>query len=556
MDSTAPTATTLYNYDVDREPQPEPGLGIKFGRKGGDFEEGTSNKFQNWTSEVFTDTATIDGRASLYIHLAADQFATSDLVILGAYLYDYDPGSASESLVIQRAITSINSTAGWTEVAIHFRPTVYTLVPGHQLRLELQIDGDSTADGMVAYDTTTYQALLMVPFTPAGLDFTDILAGGTTSGTILEFGAHQIAVVDLAEPAGFRFTATGSSSGTGIINACDGTFLLSAGDILDITCGSIIASVLAGEVELYLLGGGANILGATATARSVAQAEILLSSGSVTKVSEVTDTGFVLTQDPLSDASVTVDVLSSSSGYLITAPRSSTIRIEISLVGDVTLVQEPGSTAPIAVEIAGEVIVIPPGQVLPDGLMGIKELALEKLEPYRGESAHIVSAINKINDSLATSYWETRSTLGTKYGHKVFSREKNAVQQLAEALEEDNLSIAAATTTLQVIDDLVNVDRKLAADALQLSLDTPTLNPKRAKKAGKLQNDAQRELDEGDQDRDADRGDHAIDHYRQAWENAIEALDQQADPTGGIDDEDDDEEKDDKGKDDDKGKGK
>jgi hypothetical protein len=194
---------------------------------------------------------------------------------------------------------------------------------------------------------------------------------------------------------------------------------------------------------------------------------------------------------------------------------------------------------------------------LPDGIMGIKELAVDKLDPYRGESSRIISAINKITESLTASWWDTRSTLGSKHGHKVFSREKDAVQKLEQAAEEDNLSPEALATGLEVIADLVGADRRFAVDALDLSLETPTLNPKRQKMVAKLQQDAQQQIDEGDShrdqipvsDEDEDDEDHedeghwsnAIDHYRKAWEKAVAALDEQADPADGIDDDDDEE---------------
>ena len=59
------------------------------------------------------------------------------------------------------------SLSDWAEVALHFRPTVYIIPAGHQLRLKLQVDGASDEWGMFAYDTADQLSLLILPTQPS-----------------------------------------------------------------------------------------------------------------------------------------------------------------------------------------------------------------------------------------------------------------------------------------------------------------------------------------------------------------------------------------------------
>lgn len=164
MTSIVPTATTLYNYDVNRNV--DAGLTLVRGPRGGKLDLPDTTKYQDFDSPAFTATAVVDGRATLFLHAASAAFATGNLMFLGAYLVDYNPSDASMTLLIKRGEVAYNSAATWSPVSVHFRPTVHTVSPGHKLRVRLQFDGTSDAEGMVAYDTTTYLSMLQVPFQP------------------------------------------------------------------------------------------------------------------------------------------------------------------------------------------------------------------------------------------------------------------------------------------------------------------------------------------------------------------------------------------------------
>ena len=164
MDAVAPTAVTLFNYDTDDDSQP--GVEIRAGRQGGDLDEGDGRKFQRWFSPPLTATTTVDGRTSLFLSVAARSFHVDQLLMLNAWLIDYDPATDTKALIITKANGAFTSVADWTQISIHFRPTVYIIPPGHQIMLEVQVDGTSDDWGMVAYDTTGQVSLLIVPVQP------------------------------------------------------------------------------------------------------------------------------------------------------------------------------------------------------------------------------------------------------------------------------------------------------------------------------------------------------------------------------------------------------
>jgi hypothetical protein len=109
-------------------------------------------------------------------------------------------------------------------------------------------------------------------------------------------------------------------------------------------------------------------------------------------------------------------------------------------------------------------------------------------------------------------YTNTRSRVKRGELPKLFQKEKEAVQKLTELIKDKNSGLDDAT--LQGwIDTLISVDRGLAVtaigDAVLLGAD------------GKQINEATKEIQAGD---DAKKDPDAIEHYKNAWKKAQEAL--------------------------------
>ena len=84
-------------------------------------------------------------------------------------------------------------------------------------------------------------------------NFSDLVFGGTTSGTIVDSGDQNLDITEEPNPAGVRIAADNSGGPkSAIIGACGDhtTFNLDAGDEIIVTCGSAILDVLNGTVDI------------------------------------------------------------------------------------------------------------------------------------------------------------------------------------------------------------------------------------------------------------------------------------------------------------------
>ena len=70
MNEQAPTASTLFNYDSDRNP--DPGLSLKKSSK--DLDEGDLDKFQTWTIGPLKEPLVLRGDAYLTFFAAVKDF--------------------------------------------------------------------------------------------------------------------------------------------------------------------------------------------------------------------------------------------------------------------------------------------------------------------------------------------------------------------------------------------------------------------------------------------------------------------------------------------------
>ncbi len=119
---------------------------------------------------------------------------------------------------------------------------------------------------------------------------------------------------------------------------------------------------------------------------------------------------------------------------------------------------------------------------------------------------HISKAVEHLTKSLDAKLWDGASP-DAKHGNKVFDEEKKAVDELGKVKEPD---VSGA------IDQLVEIDAEIAQAAIDAA-GAGSGDPKEVDKANEEMGKAQEELGKG-------KPDHAIDHYKKAWEHALKAL--------------------------------
>lgn len=165
LDTATPTATTLYNYDTERDAFA--GLVVA---KGAGLGDTSSTKFQRWMHVPATDL-TLSTTARLTISSAMKDFSSGKFATVEAGLYDCTTAGTSCSLLASGA-TALNPwPATWQEVSIDFGTINHTITAGRALVVKLVVDGSSQDDLWFAYDTTTHQARLEFP-------------GGITAGDV------------------------------------------------------------------------------------------------------------------------------------------------------------------------------------------------------------------------------------------------------------------------------------------------------------------------------------------------------------------------------------
>jgi len=119
-------------------------------------------------------------------------------------------------------------------------------------------------------------------------------------------------------------------------------------------------------------------------------------------------------------------------------------------------------------------------------------------------------AISKLDQGLATQYWQADGNHLTVKGEHAFDRLRDAVKELAK-LKNPPPAVSASINTL------VSVTRTLAQTALDEAI--------AAGGTSKLIAKAQKEMTKAQQDLNKNQSANAMSHYEKAWEYAQDALD-------------------------------
>lgn len=160
LTAAAPTQTTLFNYDTDRNGSP--GLTIS---KGIGVSETDATKIQQWNLNVASDL-TLSGTAQLTVWSAMKDFDTTKAGAVAAGIYECNPtGRGCTPLGTAPVLSSApwsTVAGGWASKTWTFGPVSRTIAAGRVLQVRLAVTGSSGDDVMFAYDTTTYRSALSV----------------------------------------------------------------------------------------------------------------------------------------------------------------------------------------------------------------------------------------------------------------------------------------------------------------------------------------------------------------------------------------------------------
>jgi hypothetical protein len=149
----------------------------------------------------------------------------------------------------------------------------------------------------------------------------------------------------------------------------------------------------------------------------------------------------------------------------------------------------------------------------------IKQRVLQDLTALRAsitdkkDGDKLDEAIKHLTKSLEPELWVSETRLDPKHGEKVFQEEKDAVVKLLDLMKDKKSTIPDAT--LQgFINRLVSADRLLASGAIN---DAAGGDVKKIDKANE-------ELSKGDARVADSHFTDAIEHYRNAWKHALQAV--------------------------------
>ena len=160
MDTTAPTATTLYNYDQNYDSDA--------GRLLQKTPQGLSTtqlqKHQVWRSGQLASSLSLSGDIKLDFWSATKDFSLDKRGVVTVYLRDYNGSTHTE---IGNGTAYVEDWQGgsgtWVKHSILFPDISYTIPANNELEIFMVVENDADGDMWIAYDTTSYASVLKIP---------------------------------------------------------------------------------------------------------------------------------------------------------------------------------------------------------------------------------------------------------------------------------------------------------------------------------------------------------------------------------------------------------
>jgi hypothetical protein len=162
MTATAPTQTTLYNYDTNADSV----AGRRIQKSGSGAGDATLAHYANWRSAAFASARTIAGSVVLRISSGISGFTLNTQGVLVAYLRDFNPTNSKYVEIANATLTDANWQAGsitWVEKRISIPVGSYAVASGHVLEVKVETTAASSSDMLIAYDATGYPSALSLP---------------------------------------------------------------------------------------------------------------------------------------------------------------------------------------------------------------------------------------------------------------------------------------------------------------------------------------------------------------------------------------------------------
>ena len=161
LDQTAPTGTTFYNYDTDRDSAA--GRGIAKGGSGPT--ETDTSKYQTWQTGALGSNLTMDGLIEVPLWSAMKDFELAKQGSVTVYFRDYNGSTYTE--ICNETLTDSDWQGGsssWVLRTVSFLCSPgYTISAGNILELKLMVGDTAASDMWFAYDTTAYDSRLELP---------------------------------------------------------------------------------------------------------------------------------------------------------------------------------------------------------------------------------------------------------------------------------------------------------------------------------------------------------------------------------------------------------
>jgi hypothetical protein len=151
-----PIASTLYNYDTDRDAAP----GLVVTRGGSGAGETDPTKHQQWLTPASPLAVSINGAVRVDLWTAAKDFNTGVTMQSTVYLSDVLGGTRT---LIGQAGFAFAGAASWSQSTVFMGVSGFTLAPGHSLELTVIVPGTSADDLWIAYDTAAYKSRVVLP---------------------------------------------------------------------------------------------------------------------------------------------------------------------------------------------------------------------------------------------------------------------------------------------------------------------------------------------------------------------------------------------------------
>ncbi len=161
MDTTAPTATTLYDYSNDFNPS---AAGRTLQKTSQGVSESLLKKHQVWRSGALAGDLAITGDVSIDVWGASANFTQAKTGIITVYLRDYN-GSTHTEIGNGSAYAADwqDGSGTWVKRSIVIPELSYTVSSGNELEVFMVVELQAGSNMWVAYDTTSYTSVLKIP---------------------------------------------------------------------------------------------------------------------------------------------------------------------------------------------------------------------------------------------------------------------------------------------------------------------------------------------------------------------------------------------------------